>query len=176
MTILQLIKLTRVGHFGILAVTALMVMVTQPALADFESGWIAYQKGDFRTALGAWRPLAQSGDPRAQFNLGHLYDEGKGVTQDAARAVEWWRKAAEQGFVDAQINLANSMSAGDGVKQDFNEAAAWLARAAESGSARSQYKLGKMFSYGIGVPKNHTKAFEWIMKAASSHQIGRAHV
>lgn len=43
-------------------------------LADFESGWEAYQNGDFATAISAWSPLAEAGDARAQYNIGTLYD------------------------------------------------------------------------------------------------------
>ncbi len=42
------------------------------ARADFEAGWRAYEQGDFGTALAAWRPLAEAGDVRAQFNVGPL--------------------------------------------------------------------------------------------------------
>jgi TPR repeat protein len=37
----------------------------------------------------------------AQFNLGNMYNYGKGVIQDYNQAVYWYRKAAEQGNVDA---------------------------------------------------------------------------
>ena len=88
----------RLGFFAVFAVVA---TISQTAQADFKTGWTAYQKEDFRAALSAWQPLAESGNPQAQFNVGHLFDEGKGVAQDSRRAVAWWRKAAEQGFIEA---------------------------------------------------------------------------
>ena len=39
----------------------------------------------------------------AQFILGKMYREGKGVTQDIAKAVKWYRQAGDQGAVDAQM-------------------------------------------------------------------------
>ncbi len=158
MTMSRRARSTTLRRFGFVAAVGAIAAFAQTAHADFESGWAAYQQGDFRGALSAWHPLAESGDPRAQFNLGHLFEEGKGVQQDSTRAVAWWRKAAEQGYVDAQINLANSLIAGDGVEQDLGKAAGWLKKAAGNGSARSRYKLGKMYSFGMGVPKNHAKA------------------
>ncbi len=39
-------------------------------------------------ALREWRPLAKSGDPYAQYNLGTMYAYGHGVPQDYAEAAQ----------------------------------------------------------------------------------------
>lgn len=39
----------------------------------------AIRKGDYTTALKLFRPLADQGNPRAQFNLGFMYANGRGV-------------------------------------------------------------------------------------------------
>ncbi len=49
---------------------------------------------------------AEQGDADAQFNLGLLHYNGKGVRQDFAQARKWYLKAAEQGHADAQTFLA----------------------------------------------------------------------
>ena len=49
---------------------------------DFKKGVEAYNKGDYATALKEWKPLAQGGYIDAQYNLGIMYDNGKGVLQD----------------------------------------------------------------------------------------------
>ena len=46
--------------------------------------------------------LIKQGDTNAQFNLGVMYEDGRGVTQDYQEAVKWYRKAAEQGDAEAQ--------------------------------------------------------------------------
>jgi uncharacterized protein len=38
-------------------------------------------------------------------DLGWMYADGRGVTQDDGQAVSWFRKAAEQGDAVAQNNL-----------------------------------------------------------------------
>ncbi len=48
---------------------------------------------------------AEQGDAMAQFNLGVMYNTGRGVAQDYKQAVAWFRKAAEQGDAMAQFNL-----------------------------------------------------------------------
>jgi len=51
------------------------------------------------------KALAEKGDAIAQYNLGVMYDEGKGVEKDEKEAVKWYRKAAEQGDDDAKAAL-----------------------------------------------------------------------
>jgi TPR repeat protein len=66
-----------------------ILLFCAPAFADFAKGFDAAQKGDFVTALKEWKPLAEKGDAGAQYNLGIMYDNGQGVTQDYKAAVKW---------------------------------------------------------------------------------------
>ena len=78
------------------------LLIPSVLAADFDSGYRAYKKGDYATALKEWRLLAEQGDARAQYNLGSMYYKGEGIPQDAKEAVKWYRLAAEQGISDAQ--------------------------------------------------------------------------
>ena len=53
---------------------------------------------------------------QAQYNLGVMYDEGRGVRQDGAEAVRWFRQAAEQGLAEAQHILGAMYANGRGVR------------------------------------------------------------
>lgn len=88
MTIMRILAAIKTGFAAALVAVAL-ILGSNPALADFEDGWKAYQKGDFATALSNWRGLAEQGDARAQFNLGNMYDEGRGVEENRQTALEW---------------------------------------------------------------------------------------
>ena len=81
-------------------------------------------------ALAALRASAEAGDASAQSNLGAMYDQGRGVPQDAAGAIAWYRRAAEQGHARAQYNLGGMYDQGRGVRQDAAEAHMWLTIAA----------------------------------------------
>jgi hypothetical protein len=59
----------------------------------FEDATAAYDRADYATALRLYRPLADRGNARAQILIGLMYDEGKGVRQDYAKAASWYRKA-----------------------------------------------------------------------------------
>jgi TPR repeat protein len=49
-----------------------------------------------------YRKAAEQGVETAQYNLGMMYDDGKGVPQDRTEAAKWHRKSAEQGYADAK--------------------------------------------------------------------------
>ncbi len=103
-------------------VSAVIIGLAAPAWAGFDEGVAAYERGDYETALREFRPLAEQGDADAQFNLGIMYDNGRGVPQDYVQAVRWYRKAAEQGGAKAQD--------GRGVPQDYVQAHMWFNLAA----------------------------------------------
>src|SRR5208282_724350 len=89
-----------------LTASLMLVAIAGAAVAGpLEDGEAAYQRGDFATALGLLRPLAGQGNADAQYDLGAMYRDGKGVPQDYAEAVKWWRKAADQGNAHAQGGL-----------------------------------------------------------------------
>ncbi|MEM7171756.1 MAG: tetratricopeptide repeat protein [Pseudomonadota bacterium] len=70
-------------------------------------GLDAYRNGDFEAAYVNWIPLAQQGNRRAQFYVGGLYYDGRGVAKDEAQAVEWLNKSASAGYFRAQELLAS---------------------------------------------------------------------
>ena len=90
------------------------------------------------------RTKAEQGDAEAQYQLGKMYDDGKGVTQNDIEAIKWYRKAADQGLANAQDSLGVMYHTGQGVVQDYAEAAIWYRKAADKNHAKAQYNLGIM--------------------------------
>ena len=153
----------------ILPVLLLTLLVGNPAFsADFQKGFDAADKGDFATALKEWKPLAEQGDADAQFNLGIMYDYGKGVPQNDKTAVKWYRLAAEQGDADAQSNLGFMYDTGKGVPQNDKTAVKWYKLAAEQGDATAQTNLGIKYFIGKGVPQDYVRAHMWGNLGASN--------
>ena len=74
------------------------MMVAQLSLGLAQAVW-ANDVPDFQETLQA----AGQGDAPAQYNLGVMYDQGQGVRQDYAQAVQWFRKVVEQGYPQAQL-------------------------------------------------------------------------
>ena len=70
-------------------------------------GVTAYQAGDYTRAYDIWRPLAEAGDPQAQFHVGALYYEGRGVGRDFAAARRWLDRAVAKGSIPAAALIAD---------------------------------------------------------------------
>ena len=132
---------------------ALLMTLSSPVVAQ-----------DFTVAQ--LKPLAEAGNELAQFELGNMYSNGRGVTQDFAEAVKWYRLSADQGYADAQYNLGLMYNNGQGVPQDFAEAVKWWRLAADQGYANAQYNLGLMYNKGQGVPQDYAEAVKWWRLAA----------
>ena len=127
-------KLCQHGAMRTLFVVLFMTVLAAPASAqDFKAGLDAYDRGDFAAALKEWRPLAELGDARAQFNLGVILFNGQGVPHDPAKAVEWYRAAADQGYGPAQANLSFMYETGQGLLQNYIEAYKWSTLAVSHG-------------------------------------------
>ena len=73
------------------------MMVALLALGIGQAAW-----ADDVPNLKEMLQAAEQGNATAQYNLGVMYDNGQGVRQDDAQAVQWYRKAAEQGHAKAQ--------------------------------------------------------------------------
>ena len=151
-----------------IAVVLSFVCLAVPAWADYKAGEDAYNRGDYATALREWRPLAEQGDARAQYNLGVLYRKGRGVPQDDVQARQWYEKAAVQGQAKAQYNLGTLYFNGEGVPKDYQQALRWFRMAADQGEAVAQTKIGIMYDDGQGVPHDFVQAHKWYNLAATN--------
>ena len=58
-----------------------------------------------KNALKWFRLAAEQGLAEAQNDLGYMYKEGQGVTQDYKEALKWYRLAAEQGHAEARKKI-----------------------------------------------------------------------
>jgi uncharacterized protein len=116
-----------------LALLLPIVCFVVPAWADFKAGMDAYNRGDFKTALREWSPLAEKGDASAQFYLGLSYENGDGVPRDYAIARQWYEKSAAQGDEKAQLYLGLQSAFGQGGPVDLVQAHMWYSLAAEKG-------------------------------------------
>ncbi len=73
-----------------------LILLSLSVIADdFEDAERAYISGDYSTAFILLKEPAEQGCAWAQNNLGWLYHQGLGVTQDYMQAVYWYEKSAE---------------------------------------------------------------------------------
>ena len=88
-------------------------------------------------AIRWFRAAALHNNAKAETNLGIMYANGKGVTQDFAEARKWFERGADHGEVKAQRNLGALYATGRGVPQSYVEAAKWYGLAAKRGDEAS---------------------------------------
>jgi TPR repeat protein len=137
---------------------------------------------------------ANKGDSVAQYDVGSMYQNGRGVKASRDKAIEWYTRAAEQdnrkaatrlalmksnearfsattvsasrGEVDSQFNLGNMYEKGIGTSIDYQQAREWYGKAAATGHAKASFSLGLMYHEGTGVKRNNKTAFKWFNDAA----------
>ncbi len=126
---------------------------------------------DLAAAVANFRTAAEAEVPAAQYALGVLYLQGKGVARDTTQAAQWFRRAADNGDLGAEVEFAIRLFNGDGVPKDEARAARYFLHAAQRGNAIAQNRIAKLYVAGRGVSKNLVEAAAWNLAAASQ---GRA--
>jgi len=144
------------------AVATSLFVAGSAAAGALEDGDAAYHEQDYAKAAELWKPLAEKGDATAQFYLGNLYAEGKGVKRDDAAAFQWFQRAADKGNASAQYNVGASYAEGVGVDKSVESAAKWFRRAADQGMVFAQLNLGLLYAAGAGVPQDSVEALKWL--------------
>jgi hypothetical protein len=139
----------------------LVLGLTEPASADLAAGFEFFERGDYAAAQREFQPLAENGDPRAQYGLGIMYLNGYLDPTSPSAAVKWLRSSAERDYVQAQTELARMYRTGDGVPQNFTEMALWYERAAGLGDVGAQLFLADSYAYGYGVEPDIVQAYMW---------------
>lgn len=135
-----------------------LTLATPAAFAGFDEAAAAFAAGDYSKALNETRPLAEKGDPRSQYAMGVLYENGFAVPKDLQHAAAWYLKAAQQGNTDAQYNLGAMYEHGVGMPVNYAEAARWYRPAAEQGDIDALSNLGVLYEKGQGVPQDKVLA------------------
>ena len=88
---------------------------------------------NYSQAYAAALPLAEAGNPLAQYEVGKLLFDGSGIDKDLKMSLYWYTKAAEQDHINSQYNLAQMFLDALGTKQSFDKAYYWLRRAHDLG-------------------------------------------
>lgn len=126
----------------------------------------AYEAKDYAKAMKYYLYAAEKNNDVAQCQIGTMYRNGEGVTQDNSIAMKWYLKSAEQGNVLAQFCLGAMYYIGQGVAKDYAESFKWYHKAAEQGKDSAMWSVALCYEDGTGVEKNIDKAVYWYKKGA----------
>tara|TARA_R110000782_G_scaffold94423_1_gene178152 strand:- start:1962 stop:2861 length:900 start_codon:yes stop_codon:yes gene_type:complete len=159
---------------------ALLVMgffAFPPALARAETpgmgaGIAAYEAGAFDKAKTILLPLAEAGNPHAQYLVGDMYYEGQSVVQNYGAAIDWYTKAGKQGHAQALGALGYMANNGVGTSQDDKKALCLFIDAARRGYANAQWNLARHY-----WKRRHWERYEyWLVRAerqGNPYALGR---
>jgi TPR repeat protein/outer membrane biosynthesis protein TonB len=111
---------------------------------------------------------AGHGNAIAQNALGSLYQSGKGVSGDLARAAHFYELSAAQGNRHAMSNLAVLYAGASDKVKDFAEAARWFQRSAGLGYVDAEFNLAVLYERGDGVPQSLLDAYKWYTIASKA--------
>jgi len=150
--------------------------ISRPVLTEVEALASAASDGDVK-ALAALRTKAEQENTDAQYELGYMYDMGRGVLKsDSAEALKWFRRAADLGNNKAQVQLGWFYETGQGgVKHNQGEALRWFRKAVDQGEPQAYFpflpldareKIGEMYEYGGVVKQDYAEAAKWYRMAA----------
>jgi TPR repeat protein len=133
------------------------------AESQYELG-MYYSSLDDSESAGWYRFAAEQGHLRAQYELGSMYAEGKGVPEDVTEAARLYRLAADQGHYRAQFRLGRMYEQGNGVPEDPVSAYMW-----DVLSASQDHQIARGFRDRIEkrltreqIAEAQRRAFEWI--------------
>jgi TPR repeat protein len=113
-----------------------------------------------KEVFAMFRMGADRGVATSMVNLGWLYANGFGVTQDNGKAREWYEKGADKGHVVAMFNLGVLYRDGKGVTQDYAKAREWFEKAADKGYANAISNLERLSIHETAGAGRYTEALQ----------------
>jgi TPR repeat protein len=116
-------------------------MNNNPAEEYFEKGMEMYKSERYFAAAKYWKEAAQYGHATAMYNIGILYLNGQGVSQDGGEAFDYFIKAADEGDNDAVYQIGRCFEFGIGVAKDLSKACEAYEVAADEGHEKAKERL-----------------------------------
>jgi TPR repeat protein len=119
-----------------------------------------------KRAVMWYKLAAEQGLPEAQFRLGFLSEQGRGVPKDDAEAAKWYTQSADHGYAPAMARLGSLYADGKGVAADNHKAYFWLTLATKQNlklAERQRDQVIKKLNFD-DVTKEEIAALNWKAK------------
>ena len=121
---------------------------------------------NYISATKDYELAAKQGDPVGYFNLGLIYEKGKGQPVDNQKAQASYLAAAEKGHTQAMVQLAGLYFNGINGVVDEDEAIALYQKAAQKGDREALYELGLLSETGVKLKQNYTDAIRYYKESS----------
>ena len=113
----------------------------------FEEGMSLLASGKVKDAFSLLVQASDSGDVKASYQLGKLFNHGDIVKTNFSMAIHYYEKAFELGEKDAAYRLGMIYERGcykEKIERDIDKASEWYEKAADKGHAKANKSLGDL--------------------------------
>jgi len=121
---------------------------------------------DYKQALLSYNIAANLNDPIGKFDLGLVYEKGKGQPVDFAKAKDQYLEAAKNGLSPAMVQLAGIYFNGLDGTTDQEQALYWYKKAADLGNKDALYQLGLLSETGVATKLDFSDAMKYYQESA----------
>lgn len=149
---------------------------------DLKRARRAYRNGNYDRALKFFRRASEDGNIVADWYLGHMFANGRGVRRDDATAYTYYSRVADHYdpderdqkrlriIIDSMVRIADYQRTGAesaGIKPNPQAAVrSYMKIATTYGHPAALYALGVMNIKGQGVNRNPQQGLKWLIAAA----------
>ena len=148
---------------------------------DMQVARDAWRNGKYVQARKHLEQAREKGHVIASWYLGHIYQQGRGVKKNDAKAFKYYREVAvtyepDAGssrrtmiIVDSMVRVADVYREGSKsakVNRDPSRAFGIYSTASGHGHPGAEFGLGVIYLKGLGIRKNPRRALRWLSKSA----------
>lgn len=123
---------------------------------------------NYQQAFENYTLAANAGDTVGRFNLGLMYEYGKGTPVNLTKAKILFADAAKQGYSKAMTQLAGLYFEGTEGNRDEQQALAWYQQAAGAGDSTAMYQLGLLSETGVATQLDFQNAVKYYQQASNA--------
>ncbi len=153
-------------------------LTVQSAKAGLNDAVLAYNYGQYSSALSEFAYLLDEGEPVAAYYMGRMYQLGQGVSQNLNMAKNLYESSASAFYFPAMTQLAKILLD----EGQYEAALPFLKQSALTGEMSSVFELAELYMNGNFVEKNPRKAFDFYKMSAlggnmkAQYQIGKMYL
>lgn len=123
-----------------------------PAMGNYKA-YAEYKMAHYDNARAIWEALDKRGNGDAAFNLGVLYEDGKGVPTDMDKALAYYQRARQNGSEKGLYRLGILYLYGnDRMAANISQARRYLSEAAALDDEQAQQHLTELDAGASGEP------------------------
>jgi hypothetical protein len=101
---------------------------------------------DYKKAFKWYKRAAMLGHIDSMFQVGYMYENGRGVEKDTSKALKWYMRAAQFNHKSAMNNIGYLYENGEGVEKDINRAITWYEKAMMLGDDTAKNNIRRIYN------------------------------